>query len=116
VDCEHNLDIVLTAEEHKYVRIEACRCIPALDASKVDRKRIDRWQKSIEMANTMKSLLNIKMVEGTPVKEHCLSMIAILMDCEHNLDIVLTAEEHKYVRIGACRCIPALDASKVDRK
>jgi len=49
-------------------------------------------------SGTMRSLLNTKMVEDTPVREHCLSMIAMLnslevlgakIDGESQVDIIL---------------------------
>ena len=33
VEWKRNLDIVLTAEEHKYVLTQPCPCFPSLDAS-----------------------------------------------------------------------------------
>lgn len=48
--------------------------------------------------DTMRSLLNTKMVEGAPLREHCLSMIAMLkilevpgveIDGESQMDMIL---------------------------
>ena len=50
VDWKRNLDIVLTAEEHKYVLTQPCPNFPSLDASLKEKQRYDRWQKSDEMA------------------------------------------------------------------
>ena len=50
VDWKRNLDIVLIAEEHKFVLSEACPDFPALDAPSKERWRYDRWRKSNEMA------------------------------------------------------------------
>jgi hypothetical protein len=140
VDWKRNMDIVLTAEGHKYVLAEACPDVPAEDASEDDKQRFNRWRKSDEMAkcyilasvanviqhqlqeidhasammtilremfgeqsraakaDTMRSLLSTKMAEGTPVREHCLSMIAMLntlevlgaeIDGESQVDMIL---------------------------
>ena len=45
------MDIVLTAEEHKYVLTQPCSSFPSLDAPLEEKQRYDRWQKSNEMAN-----------------------------------------------------------------
>ena len=50
VDQKRNLDIVLTAEEHKYVLTQPCPIFPSLDAPPDEKQRYDRWQKSNEMA------------------------------------------------------------------
>ena len=50
VDWKRNLDIVLTAEEHKYVFTHPCPSFPSLDAPLEEKQRYDRWQKSNEMA------------------------------------------------------------------
>ena len=50
VDWKINLDIVLTAEEHKYVLTQPCPSFPSLDAPLKEKQRYDRWQKSNEMA------------------------------------------------------------------
>ena len=50
VDWKRNLDIVLTAKEHKYVLTQPCPNFPSLDASLKEKQRYDRWQKSDEMA------------------------------------------------------------------
>ena len=47
---KRNLDIVLTAEEHKYVLTQPCPSFPSLDAPLEEKQRYDRWQKSNEMA------------------------------------------------------------------
>jgi len=39
-------------------------------------------QNHIAKSGTMRSLLNTKMAKGTPIKEHCLSMIAMLNSLE----------------------------------
>ena len=44
------MDIVLTAEEHKYVFTQPCPSFPSLDAPFEEKQRYDRWQKSNEMA------------------------------------------------------------------
>ena len=50
VDWKRNLDIVLTAEEHKYVLTKPCPSFPSLDALPKEKQQYDRWQKSNEMA------------------------------------------------------------------
>ena len=50
VDLKRNLDIVLTAEEHKYVLTQPCPNFPSLDASLEEKQRYDCWHKSNEMA------------------------------------------------------------------
>ena len=50
VNWKRNLDIVLTAEEHKYVLTQPCPSFPLLDAPLEEKQRYDRWQKSNEMA------------------------------------------------------------------
>ena len=50
VDWKINLDIVLTAEEHKFVLNQPCPNFPSLDAPSEEKQRYDRWQKSNEMA------------------------------------------------------------------
>ena len=49
VEWKRNLDIVLTAEEHKYVLTKPCPNFPSLDAPFEQKQRYDRWQKSNEM-------------------------------------------------------------------
>ena len=44
------MDIVLTAEEHKYVLTKPCPSFPSLDAPFEKKQQYDRWQKSNEMA------------------------------------------------------------------
>ena len=44
------MDIVLTAEEHKYVLSQPCPNFPSLDAPLEEKQRYDPWQKSNEMA------------------------------------------------------------------
>ena len=50
VDWKRNLDIVLTAKEHKFVLYEPCPNFPSLDAHFEEKQRYDHWQKSNEMA------------------------------------------------------------------
>ena len=50
VDWKRNLDIVLTAKEHKYVLTQPCPSFPSLDVPLEEKQRYDRWQKSNEMA------------------------------------------------------------------
>ena len=50
VDWKRNLDIVVTAKEHKFVLNQPCLNFPSLDAHSEEKQRYDRWQKSNEMA------------------------------------------------------------------
>ena len=50
VDWKRNLDIVLTAKEHKYVLTKPCPNFPSLDAPPEEKQQYDCWQKSNEMA------------------------------------------------------------------
>ena len=50
VDWKRNLDIILTAEEHKFVLNEPCPNFPSLDAPFEEKQRYDHWQRSNEMA------------------------------------------------------------------
>ena len=50
VDWKRNLDIVLTAKEHKYVLTQPCPSFPSLDAPPEEKQRYDHWQKSNEMS------------------------------------------------------------------
>ena len=43
VDWKRNLDIVLAAEEHKYVLSQPCPNFPTLDTSFEKKQRYDRW-------------------------------------------------------------------------
>ena len=61
VDWKRNLDIILTAEEHKYVLNEPFLNFPSLDAPYKEKQQYDRWQKSNEMAKCyiLASILNV---------------------------------------------------------
>ena len=50
VDWKRNLDIVLTAEEHRCVLSQPCPKFPSLDAPPEEKQWYDCWQKSNEMA------------------------------------------------------------------
>ena len=43
VDWKRNLNIVLTAEEHKYVLTKPCPSFPSLDARLEEKQRYNRW-------------------------------------------------------------------------
>ena len=43
VDWKRNLDIVLAAEEHKYVLSQPCPNFSTLDTSFEEKQRYDRW-------------------------------------------------------------------------
>ena len=46
VNWKRNLDIVLTAKEHKYVLTQPRPNFPSLDTTPKEQQRYDRWQKS----------------------------------------------------------------------
>ena len=46
VNWKRNLDIVLTAKEHKYVLTQPRPSFPSLDTTPKEQQRYDRWQKS----------------------------------------------------------------------
>ena len=50
VDQKRNLDIVLIAEEHKFMLHEPCPSFPSLDTPLEEKQQYDYWQKSNEMA------------------------------------------------------------------
>ena len=43
VDWKRNLDIVLTAEEHKFVLNQRCPNFPSLNAPYEEKQQYDRW-------------------------------------------------------------------------
>ena len=49
VDWKRNLDIILTAEKHKFVLNQPCPNFPSLDALSEEKQRYDYWQKSNEI-------------------------------------------------------------------
>ena len=75
------MDIVFTAEEHKYVLTQPCPSFPSLDASLEEKQRYDRWQKSNEMAKCyiLASISNVLQHQ--------------MRDVELALDIMLSLKE-----------------------
>ena len=61
VDWKRILDIVLTAEEHKFVLTQPCPNFSSLDDPLEEKQRFDRWQKSNEMTKCyiLASILNV---------------------------------------------------------
>ena len=61
VDWKRNLDIILTAEEHKYVLNEPFLNFPSLHAPYEEKQQYDCWQESNEMAKCyiLASILNV---------------------------------------------------------
>ena len=61
VNWKRNLDVVLTAKEHKYVLSQPCPNFPSLDAPIEEKQRYDHWQKSNELAKCciLASILNV---------------------------------------------------------
>ncbi|KAH0661120.1 hypothetical protein KY284_026051 [Solanum tuberosum] len=124
VDWRRNLEIVLTAEEYKFVLHEECPLKPNEQSSDEDKLAYQKWRKADEMAQcyimasmsnvlqhqhqamlsafeilenlkqmfgdqgrsakqtAMRTLMNTKMVEGTPVRDHVLKMIGLLNELE----------------------------------
>ena len=120
IDWKRNLNLVLTAEEYKFVLTDVCRPTPGSDSLNEDVEAYHQWRKADEMARcyilasmsnilqhqhenlataydmmmnlkeisgeknraarqvAMRALLNTKMVEGTPVRDHVLKMISHL--------------------------------------
>lgn len=140
IDWKRNLDIVLTAEEYRFVLTEQCPPTPGENAPENEREAYRRWKKADEMSRcyilasmsnvlqhqhqamatasdmmlnlrelfgeqnraarqvAMKNLMNTKMSEGTPVRDHMLKMMACLneleilgaeIDGESQIDIIL---------------------------
>ena len=117
IDWKRNLNLVLTAQEYKFVLTEVCPPTPGSDSSKEEVEAFQLWRKADEMARcyilasmsnilqhqhenmasaynmmmnpkeifgeqnragrqvAMRALLNTKMSEGTPVRDHVLKMI-----------------------------------------
>ncbi|XP_019223614.1 PREDICTED: uncharacterized protein LOC109205359 [Nicotiana attenuata] len=88
-DWKRNLDIVLIAEEYKFVLDEVCPEKPGDDATDDEQKSIESAYDILENLNemfgdqnpatkqtAMKALLNTKMVEGSSVRDHVLKMSA----------------------------------------
>ena len=79
VDWKRNLDIVLTAEEHKYVLTKPCPNFPSLDAHPEEKQRYDRWHKFHEMARcyilaSISNVLQHKMQDIELVSDIMLSL------------------------------------------
>ena len=142
VDWKRNLDILLTAEGHKYVLTTPCPPEPAANASNAVKDIYNWWKKSDELArcymlgsmsnvlqcqhekfstaaelilnlkemfgeqsrparqSAMQMVMNTKMSEGTPVREHVLKMIGYLnvlevlgaeIDGETQVDMILNS-------------------------
>ena len=50
IDWKRNLNLVLTAQEYKYVLVEVCPPTPGSDSSKEDVEAFQLWRKADEMA------------------------------------------------------------------
>ena len=68
VDWKRNLDIVVTAKEHKFVLNQPCLNFPSLDAHSEEKQRYDRWQKSNEMAKCYNSSIYFKCSTASNVR------------------------------------------------
>ncbi|KAH0781128.1 hypothetical protein KY290_000726 [Solanum tuberosum] len=109
VDWRRNLDIVLTAEEYKFVLHEKCPPKPNEQSSDEDKLAYQKWRKADEMARcyilasmsngksakqtAMRTLMNTKMVEGTPVRDHVMNMIGLLNELEMSLSLAQLLNE-----------------------
>ena len=51
IDWKRNLNLVLTAQEYKFVLTDVCPPTPGSDSSKEDAKAYQLWRKADEMAN-----------------------------------------------------------------
>ncbi|XP_022869039.1 uncharacterized protein LOC111388537 [Olea europaea var. sylvestris] len=75
VDLKRNLNIILTAEKHKFVLDEVCLETPKDDSTDLKRLHMKsgiilmRWQGSI------KEIMNTRMKLGASVRDHMLTMI-----------------------------------------
>ena len=81
VDWKRNLDIVLIAEEHKYVLSQPFPNFPSLNPPLEEKQRYERWQKSNEMAKCyiLASISNVLQHQ--------------MQDVELALDIMLSLKE-----------------------
>ena len=93
-----NLDIFLTAEEHKYVLTQPCPSFPSLDAPLEEKQRYDRWQKSNEMAKCyiLASISN--------VLQHQMQDVELASDIMHSLKEMF-GEQGRYARQETIRQI-----------
>ena len=154
VEWKRNLDIVLTAEGHKFVLSQECPLQPSENATEEEAKPYKQWKKADEMARcyilasmsnilqhqhqsmetaydmilnlremfgeqnraarlvAFNELMNITHVEGTPIRDHVLKMMALLnelemlgaeIDGETQVDFVLNSlksESFKQFRVN----------------
>ena len=73
------MDIVLIAEEHKYVLTQPCLSFPSLNAPLEEKQRYDCWRKSNEMAKcyilaSISNVLQHQMQDVELVSDIMLSM------------------------------------------
>ncbi|CAA2966949.1 wall-associated receptor kinase 2-like [Olea europaea subsp. europaea] len=87
VDWKRNLNIVLTAEKHKYVLDEVCPEAPKDDSTKSQKAAYEKW-----------AIMNTHIKSGASVREHMLTMIGhfnaakvlgVDIDSETQIDMVL---------------------------
>ncbi|XP_059441922.1 uncharacterized protein LOC132174252 [Corylus avellana] len=62
-------------------------------------KEMFREQSRAAKSDTMRTLLNIKMVEGSPMREHCLVMIAMLNTLELRLNELMDKKEYTFAEL-----------------
>ncbi|XP_026444014.1 uncharacterized protein LOC113344223 [Papaver somniferum] len=94
--------ILLTVQDYKFVLSEPEPILPEPEATVGEHAR---WKKANDMANpakaeATKNLMNTKMQEGTPVREHVILMISLFneldtlgstIDANMKVDIVLNS-------------------------
>ncbi|XP_075077007.1 uncharacterized protein LOC107828020 [Nicotiana tabacum] len=81
VDWKRNLDIVLIAEEYKFVLDEHQSMESAYDILE-NLKEMFGDQNRAAKQTAMKALLNTKMVEGSSVRDHVMKMMSLLNELE----------------------------------
>ena len=57
IDWKRNLNLVLTAEEYKFVLIDVCLPLPDSDSSKEEVEAYQKWRKTDEMVWDRKSVV-----------------------------------------------------------
>ena len=88
---KRNLDIVLTAEEHKFVLYEPCPNFPSLVAPPKKKQRYNHWHKSNEMAKCyiLASISN--------VLQHQMQDVELASDIMLSLKKMFGDKDTKYV-------------------
>ncbi|XP_057962249.1 uncharacterized protein LOC131153810 [Malania oleifera] len=92
-DWKRNLDIVLAAEEYKYVLVEH-QSMPSMFDIMWNLKKMFGNQNCATRQTAMKECTNTTMAEGTLVKDHVLKMIGFLNELE-----ILGAEINREIQV-----------------